>query len=543
MTLSLSRRVFFICALISFLECATCWAANPGPRRVASCSSFKREYTFRYNAQGGLNYTVGTVLGPQCVQVTLDSVRFDAVISTAETSTAGKDLSSFLINGAPAIGGGGKAPAPSPLATFATNYSDFQTQLGNVNEASADLKIFIADIDNTLARTGDAQKTLDSATAYYTGTLRAALGKLQNASRKLYATDLPPGSICPVGSSLGAPLPGSPEFDLVAFKKEQAATVALDQAALDAAKAKQKADTTDAQRIADQPAIDAAQTALDAANSDLDKVNGFLAFADQYKCNTGGFIALTKQLQALTFWINRLALIGFTTPASGGSPSLVPVPGTPAPGLTKDFFLQAYQISCQNLLNTVTTDSVSISSVDQLPTVDGNPATSIPSSGTPPVFITVNCASPIAVSAGLEVSGIPNQEYAIVQSKDPAGGSTSIPKFSYTQNSPYHLLPIGIAHFRILESNDLRFSLHGSVGISGNLQGTGSGGSTAEYLFGGSFGFLRILYLTAGAHLGYKSVLAGGYNVGDTVPTAISTPTVYKAATVRYGIAITFSKP
>jgi hypothetical protein len=175
--------------------------------------------------------------------------------------------------------------------------------------------------------------------------------------------------------------------------------------------------------------------------------------------------------------------------------------------------------------------------------VDGNPAVVIPSSGAPPVFITVNCAAPVSVSAGVEVSGIRNQEYAIVQSKDPAGGSTPIPQFNYTQNSPYHLLPIGIVHFRILESNNLRYGFHGSVGVSGNLQGTGSGGSTAEYLFGGSFAFLRMFYVTAGVHLGFKSVLAGGYQIGDTAPSSITTPQVYKAATVRYGFALTFSKP
>lgn len=540
MTIRISR-LLLATSLFAML-CLSCGASTTAPRRVSSCSALKHEYDFLFTAQGALNQTVGTVQGPQCIQVALDTVRFDALISINESVAAGKDLSSFLISGAPAIGGGGLGVAPDPLQSFQQNYSDFQIQLQNVNAATASLKTFISTIDSTLALKGDTSQTYAAASAYYNGSLRPSLLKLQTASRKLYATDLPDTSICPAGASLSSPLPGSQEFQLADFKTKQTAKVAADQALLDAAKAKQKADVP-ANQAADQPTIDSAQAALDKDTTDLGTVNGYIAFADQYKCNATAFVSLTKQLQALAFWITRLGTIGFTEAASGGTPSLLPLPGQLASGLTKDFFVQAYQVSCQNLLNSITTDAFSISTADQLPMVDGNVASLIPSSGAPPTFITVSCASPVSVSAGLEISGIPDQEYAIVQSKDPAGGASPVPQFNYTQNSPFHLLPIGMAHFRIKESEDLRFGFHASVGISGNLQGSGSGGSTAEYLFGGSFSFLRIVYLTAGAHLGYKSVLGGGYSVGDTAPSSITNPQVNKTAAVRYGFAITFSKP
>jgi hypothetical protein len=157
-------------------------------------------------------------------------------------------------------------------------------------------------------------------------------------------------------------------------------------------------------------------------------------------------------------------------------------------------------------------------------------------------FFTITCASPFTVSGGVEFSTIPNREFAIVKS---AGGAnnTSVSKFGYSSQSSFHPLPVAIVHARIWESQSQKFAFHISAGASGNIQGQNSGGSSAEFLTGGSLSFFRTMFVTAGLHVGTKTSLAGGFKVGDTVPSDVTTVPTTKSYTTGFGIAITFTKP
>ena len=248
-----------------------------------------------------------------------------------------------------------------------------------------------------------------------------------------------------------------------------------------------------------------------------------------FKCGSAGLQAVNANLGILDFWTLRLASLGFGT--DGNNPT--------APA-DDSIFSKTYRISCGGLFNQSATHVLSASFSDELPTLNGGTATAASS---PQTFFTATCSAPVVVSAGVEFSGIPDQEYKIVAAS--AANNTTVNEFGYATNSAFHVLPIVAANFRFLEPETYgrRWAFYGTVGVSGNLQGQASGGSTAEFLLGPSVSLFRTLFVTAGAHIGYSSMLAGGFKVGDTVPSSITAPQVYKSATVSYGIAITFGKP
>jgi len=64
-----------------------------------------------------------------------------------------------------------------------------------------------------------------------------------------------------------------------------------------------------------------------------------------------------------------------------------------------------------------------------------------------------------------------------------------------------------------------------------------------ELVTGLSVSFLRTIYLTGGLQIGKQSELAGGFKVGQTVPTDITAPPVTSSYKTGFGFAITFTKP
>ena len=237
-------------------------------------------------------------------------------------------------------------------------------------------------------------------------------------------------------------------------------------------------------------------------------------------------LAVTTEL-----WYKRFANIGLLTSAAKGAP--------PTPVLQKSVVAEQ-SCDCGNIFNNTNTTTFNLAITDYAPTLDDSKASAkgLQQNG----FVIVSCATPFSASAGVEFSTIPNQQFGIVQA--PGGpNNTSIKQYGYTTNSPVHTLPLAVANVRFWESEKKVYSLHYSLGVSGNIQSAGSGGSTVEFLPGLSIAFFRTMFITLGPHIGYNSVLAGGVKVGDTVATDVTSPTVVKNATVRFGVAISFTKP
>jgi hypothetical protein len=199
------------------------------------------------------------------------------------------------------------------------------------------------------------------------------------------------------------------------------------------------------------------------------------------------------------------------------------------------------QESCGGIFNRNASRAISLVTVDQSPTLDGKD----PTVKVQDAFLTVTCASPVALSAGVAFSSIEQKEFAIVKSPGTTPGGTSVSKFGTLSDSSFHPMPAAFVHGRLIESADHQVGLHTTFGVSGNFQNQSSGGSSAEFLSGLSVGLWRTFYVTAGLHIGTKAELAGGFNEGDLVPSDVTNMQglVKRSYKIGFGLAFSFAKP
>ena len=190
---------------------------------------------------------------------------------------------------------------------------------------------------------------------------------------------------------------------------------------------------------------------------------------------------------------------------------------------------------CEFAFSRTKTTAITLTRADLMPgTTSAAPETVL--------AVSVECTSPFTVSAGVDFSTIEKHEFAIQASPATPPATGTVNKFVLTNNSNFHPLPLGMIHARLCEFDE-RFALHASLGLAGNIQSQSAGGSSAEFLIGPSFSLFRTMFLTPGLHIGTKTVIGGGFNVGDTVPSNITTVPLQKSYTTGFGFAITFTKP
>jgi hypothetical protein len=206
-------------------------------------------------------------------------------------------------------------------------------------------------------------------------------------------------------------------------------------------------------------------------------------------------------------------------------------------GITDDtFFMLKTYVPCGTLFNQNKQTAVRLLVTDRLPMFDGTALTEVGATGDPGV--TVTCASPFAVSAGIEFSFLKYGAFGIVPN-----GTSGATQFGITDTSNISPLPMAIVHGRIHEWLNHELGIFGSFGVAAHVQGNGTAGSSAEFLAGVSIGLLRTIYVTPGWHIGKVSSLGGGYKVGDPVPTGVNLVPVTSSYTSGFGLAITFTKP
>lgn len=145
-------------------------------------------------------------------------------------------------------------------------------------------------------------------------------------------------------------------------------------------------------------------------------------------------------------------------------------------------------------------------------------------------IVTVVCSSPLTVSAGFGVAKLEENNFAFVQSAGPLDQTTMKPtvvsKFGLTSQSNFRVVPAILINTRLWEPNDT-IALHFSTGAAVTLS-SGAVGNEAEYIFGASLSIHRSFLLTIGGEVGRESALAGGFNVGDVVPSSLSSPPIRK---------------
>jgi hypothetical protein len=195
-------------------------------------------------------------------------------------------------------------------------------------------------------------------------------------------------------------------------------------------------------------------------------------------------------------------------------------------------------VRCGILFNQTSNTAVNIVAADLGPTLQGNDPT-IKAQGT---FVTISCGTPFAVSAGVGFNTIEQKQFAILQSPDGKGGA--INTFGTTSDSKITPVALAVVHVRLSEWDRHKYAFYGSLGIGGSLQNQ-SNSSPVQFLPGVSVSFWRTMYITVGPDIGNQSSMTGGFKVGDTVPSGItSVASLIKTShVVGLGFAVTFTKP
>jgi hypothetical protein len=464
--------------------------ASANPKTInTGCPSGAPTWDFYVGINGNVSDSGRTKEGPVCVRVHYNRLRFNLALNFDTTQAKGADLSSVLLTGT--------VPA-NAAAGAATNDTEREAQLKNIraaltqqdNDASAvangidTVKVLVAFLDNVVASHSPFPEAV-------------VKQKYKDLRSTLQASErLQKGILVPDSVTGGCPQPpGNPAAGSVLDTLQQ----------------------------------DRSDAAFYAAHRD--DVDQAMTLANLYRCGAPKQTALPGNVAILKFWDDRFQELGLSTSLPDAALNQLPL---------ADFFVISTYLQCGNIFNQSSTTTASLTTYDETATISGN--LSAPNALQDKNFFTLTCASPFSISGGVEFSTIPSREFAIVKSTGGAN-NTSINSFGFSSQSSFHPLPVAIAHVRIWESQNQKYAFHFSAGASGNIQGQNSGSSSAEFISGGSFSFFRTMFVTAGLHIGTKTSLAGGFKIGETVPSDVTTVPVTKSYTTGFGLAITFTKP
>jgi hypothetical protein len=156
--------------------------------------------------------------------------------------------------------------------------------------------------------------------------------------------------------------------------------------------------------------------------------------------------------------------------------------------------------------------------------------------------LTMECASPFNVSAGVMFDTISGNQFSIAPVASPPGSTTTVNEFVQTSSSSFHPSPVGLISARFCEPNET-IAFHISLGVSGNFNSQANGGSSAAFLIGPSVSFFRTMFITPGWYIGTRAALGSSFHAGDPVPPNVTAAPVNSSYTSGFGLAITFTKP
>jgi hypothetical protein len=152
-------------------------------------------------------------------------------------------------------------------------------------------------------------------------------------------------------------------------------------------------------------------------------------------------------------------------------------------------------------------------------------------------IVTVICSSPLSISGGFGFSTVHEREISFIQSQNSSGQAISV--FGYKASSNFKPLPLLLLNTRIHEWND-DWAVHLSNGAVVDIKTGAAGGTDVEFVSGASFSFRRSLFITGGFHAGRVQSLAGGFSIGQQVPSSISTPPTENRWSPGFVIAFTY---
>lgn len=483
-------------AFVRFLLGAACMGvASAAIAQSPRCTSQKHLVRMTINDSGR------TVEGPVCAQISANVLRYDVTLGLNYAApTAGPVLSAAFPS---AFGAGGNVPPPADnLAAKFNSYQLAATQIihGWIVQEAND-RAQAASLSHDLAALQNVILTSDEVF-----NLHGGAGVLQ------LMEDPPTQDIL---SSLGTYQNAFKTSDEVVSKLQRLqfdvnmlpATYIPDTGAI----------SGDACSAANAPFLGWASwdKCNDAAYKQLQStITSVLADANLWTSDSDKTTQYVKNLGILGYWQRRISL------------------------LTADSFVLQEDIPCGVLFNQNQPIAWKVTTTDETGTFPGQSV----QQPVPTTALNVNCSSAFAVSAGAGFSLIKNPAYAIVQSAPATGSTTPAMTFGVTSNSPVNPYPLVLAHARLADWGENRYALHYSFGAGVNPSG-GSTGTNPEFLTGLSLSFLRTIFVTCGLDIGKQVSLAGGFHLGDTVPTGVTTVPISSSYASAFGLAVTFTKP
>ena len=485
------RNSFFHRICIAYLPALAIGILIPVPMSGSNsaCSAHTPSQDFYVNTNGDVTNTGLSREGPVCVQVHYNRLRFNLSVNFQTTYSKGPDVQSALLTGPqPTAKPGGVVPEDANttlLNKIRASLNDLVAAARAVDDGVKLVKDLVTFLD---ASVGPGKAFPEDAVRDKYEALEPALQAAEQLPLNALPTDLAFGN-CP-STPPAAPAPGS--------------ALAM---------------------------LQGLQADAEYYPTHKDLVDQALGLANLFRCGGTGETEVVQDVAILKFWDSRFLELGLQNNMTHAQLQQVSLAG---------LFVDATQLNCPNVFNQSSSTAASLTAFDESQTLSGN--FNNPSPHQVQNFFSLTCASPFTVSAGIEFSTIPAREFGIIKS---AGGpnNTSINTFGLTSDSAFHPLPVALAHVRLWESPDRRLAAHATAGASGNIQGQNSGGSSAEFLIGGSLSFFRTMFFSVGLHVGTESTLAGGFKVGQPVPSDISSVQVSKSYTKGVGVAITFTKP
>jgi hypothetical protein len=533
-------RVFFILLTTTNALLVPTITLARSPARGKSvellCGDKAKTYSFVVDATGNVSDTGRSVEGPACIQVYFPGVQYKASLAQVTTTSKGPDASSVVMGTAGTSGGGSETLTQQPQAKNVAN------RFEKLRESEIDLRSRLAQAKN---RYGSAMDDQDKAITAIKAMLQSEIGtdpaQMQASVKGGYRILRPvlaaalndEGSFVPTDRADSQGISVLPALqglgtELALFKvtfadgsdKADAANPLKCTPDLSAAPETRNISFTDWYAHCK----DAYDTLTQQINTDIQDAQAYISSGDKVG-------QLKSKLAIVKYWDLHFSDIGLRRTMTDSQINDADISAA---------FSTAIPVRCGTLFNMNSSTAVSVVTIDQTPTLDGNN----PTVKTQPSFVTVTCASPLSVSAGIAFSTIEQKEFAII--KSPGGANnTSVNKFGTISDSRLHPMPIGMVHLRLADWSNHKYAFHASFGVSGNIKGQDSGGSAAEFLPGVAFSFWRTMFLTLGPHLGTKAELAGGFKEGDLVPSDITSlqGQVKRSYTVGFGFAITFTKP
>lgn len=453
------------------------------------------------------------VRGPATIQLNnLNVLRYDIKVGRDVTFTAGPDLKLPFIPPVPEPtpkanqGSGGTVPAPGGnFATVAcsTIPACFDEAVGSLNDIEKEKDTDVNQQINTVSGLVNRVKSDLESLVSASDSILATAGAQAVVSNVTNLLAPGPAGAATIDNALNAEWPDDKIEDLISRLNILRNTlIALPTRSLNG------------QDFSTWKQVPANKTAYEGAFARITELQTQLDGLKSTNSNNAAGVAFRDAKNKLSLW----------------KPILV---GVRDGGVTS--FSRTVKVGCGFAFDTTKETKVKIVKRDRLADAGAQPVSE--------EIVDVVCSSPLSVSAGFGFSSIDEQEFVFVPSTKTvtdASGQTSqvvINRFGFKNNSSFHTLPVLLLNTRLWEPTDW-FALHASAGAAVDIK-TGQGGTDLEYIVGPSVSFWRSFFVTPGLHIGRVPKLAGGFALGQEVPTGVSEPPVEKAW--KKGFVVTFT--